>query len=559
MSMISRAGIALLICFAMAAAANAQSLPAGCASLVSELVEAREKGLLAVQIKQVMRVDHAANCFAEELQIPLRLNGTFHDLAALLSPARKSSNKQAGSTPNTGGTTSAVSEPFTLLSVASEYGGITTSSNNGTFTIQTALDQLPATLAEANLIATCNPDTSKPDSKPGCRNKWLNALHRFSPAITVDTSSSSKTVSATATGGGTTQPVSLQTNGSSAPSISAFSTKFVALNSQADGTSAWAKAVAQDTDLTHMAQKLSRALTSLPTSLDSNFYYLKWQVCTQRALAAAPAGGDFRPVIGQYYSQLYSVLVAGAGYKCYDEPRADAEIEKAVAAMGVSKPAVPAPQPGLVEAINNIRNAVQAYAAAVETLRRQVPSPVLALEYDLKSPQGQPGNSVFRAIASKTKLDSSGDNTKWTLTLNAAAEIYNSQPAASIPNAGRLRDVQAGAEIDFTLPSIPVLGQTTLGPAYYFQDQRSPAILNVTAASPIPGITFIGLPSGATQVFTKAGNIHVAQLKWGFGAGKNVKFPIAFSYSNRTELIAKPDWRGEFGIAYDFSGLSTAP
>jgi hypothetical protein len=40
------------------------------------------------------------------------------------------------------------------------------------------------------------------------------------------------------------------------------------------------------------------------------------------------------------------------------------------------------------------------------------------------------------------------------------------------------------------------------------------------------------------------------------GAGQsNVRFPIALSYSNRTELIDKPDWRGQVGVSYDFDAL----
>src|SRR5260370_826552 len=126
---------------------------------------------------------------------------------------------------------------------------------------------------------------------------------------------------------------------------------------------------------------------------------------------------------------------------------------------------------------------------------------------------------------------------------------------SSIPGAGRLRDIQAGFEGDRVLPSIPLLGQTTLSGAYYFQYQSSPSILKVTPGTPISGITFIGLPPNATQIFTQKGNIHLAQIKWALGTGKNLRFPVAFSYSNRTDLISKPEWRAQFGITYDFSSF----
>jgi hypothetical protein len=42
------------------------------------------------------------------------------------------------------------------------------------------------------------------------------------------------------------------------------------------------------------------------------------------------------------------------------------------------------------------------------------------------------------------------------------------------------------------------------------------------------------------------------------GPGQSsVRFPIAVSYSNRTELITKPEWRGQVGISYDFDSLFT--
>jgi hypothetical protein len=99
------------------------------------------------------------------------------------------------------------------------------------------------------------------------------------------------------------------------------------------------------------------------------------------------------------------------------------------------------------------------------------------------------------------------------------------------------------------------MGDSTASGTYYFQYQSSPAILNVTPGSPLNGITIIGLPSNATQIFTQKGSIHVFQLKYGLGTGTNVKFPIAVTYSNRTELIAHPTWGLQFGVTYDFTSL----
>jgi hypothetical protein len=35
----------------------------------------------------------------------------------------------------------------------------------------------------------------------------------------------------------------------------------------------------------------------------------------------------------------------------------------------------------------------------------------------------------------------------------------------------------------------------------------------------------------------------------------SVRFPIAVSWSNRTELITKPAWRAQIGVSYDLDSL----
>ena len=112
--------------------------------------------------------------------------------------------------------------------------------------------------------------------------------------------------------------------------------------------------------------------------------------------------------------------------------------------------------------------------------------------------------------------------------------------------------------MDRKLPALSFLGAATLAGTYYFQYQNSPSVLKVDPSNPLTGITLTGLSSSATQVFTKKGNLHIAQLKLMLGSGQsNVRFPVAVSYSNRTELLTKPEWRGQIGISYDFDSLFT--
>jgi hypothetical protein len=95
----------------------------------------------------------------------------------------------------------------------------------------------------------------------------------------------------------------------------------------------------------------------------------------------------------------------------------------------------------------------------------------------------------------------------------------------------------------------------TLSGAFYDQYQSSPAILNVTPGSPVDGVTFSGLPSTATQIYSQKGNVALGQIKLSIGGGSAVTVPLSMTYSNRTELITTPSWKAQIGISYDFDTL----
>jgi hypothetical protein len=103
-----------------------------------------------------------------------------------------------------------------------------------------------------------------------------------------------------------------------------------------------------------------------------------------------------------------------------------------------------------------------------------------------------------------------------------------------------------------------MLNSSLLSMAYYFQDQTSPAILNVTPSSPLSGISFTGLSSSATQVFTQTGHIHLGQVKLTLGnSSSGFSLPISVTASNRTELVVnnKISIRPQIGISYSFDSL----
>ena len=69
------------------------------------------------------------------------------------------------------------------------------------------------------------------------------------------------------------------------------------------------------------------------------------------------------------------------------------------------------------------------------------------------------------------------------------------------------------------------------------------------------GVTFVNLPSTASQVYGTTGNIYVWQLKLTAGGGSAVTVPLSVTYSNRTELITNPTWKAQIGVSYDFDSL----
>lgn len=523
------------------------TLPADCAQIVNDLMNPQDPVPFESRVKSSTVFQNSFLCFVEELG-PLKVQSTQATRAQLVShleAAGESSNRQAGAPSSAAGSTSAVSQPFDLLSLASEYGGITSSSNNGTFTIKSALDQLPRTIEERKPKDTCTPESG---NWPKCFSSTaLNILHQISVSTTFNTSTASKMVTATPVGAaqGTTQQITTTPKGSATPSFSGFTTKFTVINDKADGAGPWVKAVLAATDLKKSGSDFAQTVEHLGDTLETDERYKNfrdWQACTYNALNALKGSSEKLPAaVAHYYGQLYIVLVVN------DPPPCDKNYGP------VPEAAIP---PDLSAAITAVENTLTNYQLRVDGLRKSIERPVLTLEYDYNQPQNQPTNSVFRLILSDNILKKKDDTNIWTLTGNIAGSIYNSTPSSSIPGAGRVRDIQAAFEADYSLPSFKPLGQTTLGGAYYFQYQSSPSILNVTPGQPISGITFVGLPSTATQVFTQKGNIDVAQIKWGLGTGKKLRFPLAFSYSNRTELISKPDWRGQFGISYDFTALT---
>src|SRR5271163_2074281 len=106
-----------------------------------EMQQSIDRKLSSSQIKQLLTdVANSPICLWE---IAFHSEIVDKALATAAAAQKSTGTTQLGSSGSSPGTTSAVSKPNTLLSLASEYGGLTSSVNNQTVTLQTTLDGVP--------------------------------------------------------------------------------------------------------------------------------------------------------------------------------------------------------------------------------------------------------------------------------------------------------------------------------------------------------------------------------------------------------------------------------
>jgi len=550
--------VAILASLCDAKICVAQGIPSGC-KYILDLIPPPADPNFKDQVGSFTDIAAHPECFWELASNGAPLTAEALQSAAVqsaLAAQKRVNTTQTGSPTGSGGTTSATSKPVTPLSLATEYGGITSSTNAQTITLQAPLDGIPRALATHGIVPYCS---SPLVSIANCvHRRALDDLNRIAVGAAMNTAAPSTKSSGAATGSaqGTTQPVSLTSLGNQSPSLASVFTKITILKGQAK---------LPDPATVNAAPAMA-ALAALKPYLDGNQDYDDWRFCVLEKLKTASLE-DRVSVFKKYYVQAVSVLLQGASVS-NDCP------------VNPSRNAVTVDQATRINQRKNFYSAVESYVAAAELLQANfdnqvnlaAASPVLSFEYDLNTPTSQPTNSTFKLVGSvgwpkpattaKVNSSSSGaSTTPWTLTYNFGASIYNATPASTIPGASVLRDIQCGAELDRNINSskwpglLGKIGDTTASLTYYLQYQSSPSILNVTPGSPLPGITITGLSPSAKQVFASKGTINVAQFKYAFGKGTNAKFPIAVTYSNRTELITHPTWGVQFGVTYDLSAL----
>jgi hypothetical protein len=545
-STISACASAFLLCLGVQEPLRAQAPPPEvCMILVHTLLE-MPTAPTAQDVSAALTPSEAAACIMKAVfpDEPLKIDNSV--ATALAAKAQTQSNAvQAGAPTGAGGTTSAISKPFSPLSLATEYGGITSSTKNQTVTFQIPLDGIPRALAAKGTVQYC----AIPSMYFGfCESpRLLDTLDRFSFTVSMNTSTPTNSVTAMASGGSQSgaQPVTATSQGGSGPSFSGATAKFVIIKPPAK---------LPPFGKTPLSTTQARALGKKATDLNgllTGTWYQDWQECFANAWFAAAPGANRDAVAVQFFAQLDQVMRSGRNVTSCPQGAARSAVD-------------------LTAVLAALRSAIIASGITEATFALEVTKalgdPVLSFEYDYATPQNQESNSTFKLVGSKgwfasqTK-DMQPGSQRLTGTLNVAASIYDATPSSSVPGASLLRSLQAGAELDYIVPTgglpgfLGKIGDSTASLAYYYQDQTSPSILKVTPGSPLTGITLVDLPSTATQIFTQKGPIQVGQFKYGFGTGKNVKFPIAVTYSSRSELIVHPSWGVQFGVSYDFTSL----
>ncbi len=440
-------------------------------------------------------------------------------------------DKQAGAGSGSAGGTDLVAKGIAAktLSLAAEYGALTHSTNGQVITFRGNLAGLPSALIKKDLFPYCDPRLPKSDY---CVDQSvLGWLRRISFAVSFDASRNNQIITA--------QPAAVPPASSTPPpaavpatfnskgrEVSMVGTRVEIWNkrdvSSKKYADAWAKKIAES-EASPIARQLTTRYEAIGERLDGSAAFRNWK---QTAPANISASTNRSATVVHEIEKLLTDLYA----------EKDAEGNPIVTQAELGELAL------LLRKFGFTQDEVIEIAGS---------TPVLTFEYTNNRPLAQSPTSTFRGILDLPSWK------KFSVTLNGAFTIFDCPPESSaIAKTSLLRDAQIGAQIERPLGDVAVIGTAALSAAYYFQKQNVAASLNIDDPSnPLPGIRFINFPSGAKAVFAEKGDIHVGQIRLTLGSGSTVRYPISLSYSSRTELINKPNWRAQVGISYDFDSL----
>lgn len=495
-----------------ACASYARNIGAVAAAASSD--EARTPALALVDVGQ------SGRCFIEFAVRSL----TFADIVRRFESTR--TDRQAGaSSPSSGSTTVVAAAPVAkVLSFAAETGAITQSVTKNVVTVRGNLGGIPSALVGNGIIPYC---VTGDKTHPCIDHSLLGGLRKVSFGISFDPGRG-QTLTAT--------PATAAT-----PGVAAAIPTTVSFTASKQEVAAYNVRV----DLWNRRDAASPGFTK------------KWTDRLKKAPgdAALNKGVDELAAAGTFLDDVTKL----AGYDAWRRrsaeaivtARGDRERIARVHARALNELlAIVQTMPKWAEQVEALRRAYNRFFLAQDQLIDAIAETnVLALEFTRDRPVNQPSTSNVRVI-----FDYAID-AQTRVVANGALTLYDGSTADK-PGVGRVRDVQVALQVNHDLGKLAVLGPASVGVAGYYQRQQSPAILTVDPAKPLPGVTFAGLPAGAKEVFAKTGDIYLAQARLVVTpSGSSVTVPLSVTYSNRTELIDKPTFRGQVGISYNFDAL----
>jgi hypothetical protein len=551
--------------------------------LCDSLVQAIKNDNLMLQGADV-QIENAPACFAGAasgygLQ-PARVS-------LLNALVNFSNGQQQGSSLSSSGSTNAVTKPSGPTAIAEEYGGLSSSSGTSSMTFQFAPGTLLTNLALTGVRPICDAVITTNCTSPS----WVRALKGLTFKVTSNTSTGSQSLTGTpapmtpSTGSTSTQ-VSLTSHGTTEPTFGGFTVQYAFKKSKtpaaatASGAAGITKGSAGSND-PKVYPDMLQALVQLSRTLSSCANYKDWQDAAKKNISDANqrSGDSLSAVIVHEYRKIAQELLNGSA--CPNaRPALQNFYEKALEAEAYEdysdvNPGSTAPAAAIEYDLNTPQNQ-QSYSSvkASGTLQwhfkkvneSQTPtaaggsrkSPAALQNWVEKTANALANGTPGEGASMQAKSAAADLTPPWSLNAMLEADVYNSSPPSSVPSATHLRDVQAGAELTRTFsPSTKsgsfrkLIGPVDVSAAYSYQDQTSPSLLKGLPST----ITFVGLPSSTTAVYAKRGPISLGQVKLGFGKGTKISFPVAVSYSNRTELITHPKVGLQIGLSYNLSSL----
>lgn len=404
-------------------------------------------------------------------------------------------DKQQGAPLSADGSTSLVSKPGApqLLSLAVQSGALTQTQNGNTTTFQANVDQLVRFIG-----GSPGPLIYSNSGTPFLKNVSVYAtLNMSSPSSTSVPTSGSATSSAIAPTTASTQ--------STATKLSSLTARYQFVNKYDPKSAKFQDAY---------AQQLTKLVNEASLAGAFNKYFTDISPPTCDAYSTSDTLSDTIKKLDQ----------------CLNDTIAAAESKNNVQLSDLAK------------AAGNLTSAAQANATLYRQAIATAAGVPFTFEYVYNRPQSQPDTHDFRGILA------------WNagagiLNANVAASIYGTQRPANA-TYGRFRDVQASFEFDRSFTSSPNSPSWSI--AGYGQWQSSPSVIILSPSSVPSGIT---LPSNAQSFITGTkGWLGVVQAKITIKIG-SAQLPVAAKWSNKTDLLDKRSFGGQFGLTYDLSQL----